>query len=136
WIPILQDNSGHSVAISRTNWEVLCHFMEGDLDRPVVMGRVYNALHQQHSELPARKTVSSLRSVSSPWSEGEDTPANFIQMDDQAGCEAIIIHAQKSPKVVVKNAKKEQVDDMESLEVLGNETINVGLNQTIFTAQN
>ncbi len=133
WIPVLQDNTGHSSAISRTGWEVLCHFMEGDLDRPIVLGRVYNGIDGHASPLPERKTRTSLRSLSSPRVEGEDTPANFIQFEDQAGFEGILMHAQKDQNVIVKNDKKEQVDDIESLQVRGNETINIDSNHTLFT---
>ena len=62
WVPVLQDNTGHSSAIPRRNWEVLVHYMEGDPDRPLVMGRVYNAgdVFPQH---PVKdKTMSQLHS--------------------------------------------------------------------------
>ncbi len=133
WVPVLQDNTGHSMAHSRTGWEVLCHFMEGDPDRPVVMGRVYNAADQFYSPLPDRKMRTALRSLSSPRTEGGNTPSNFIQLDDFAGAEAVVVHAQKNQNVVVLNDKREQIDNSESLEVKGNETIKIGANQTIIT---
>lgn len=131
WVPVLQDNTGHSSAMSRTGWEVLCHFMEGDPDRPVVMGRVYNPEDPFYSPLPERKMRVALRSLTSPRTEGSDTSANFIQFDDFAGHEGIVVHAQKDQNVVVLNTKQEQVDNTESLTVKGNETIEIGSNQKI-----
>jgi len=131
WVPVLQDNTGHSSAMSRTGWEVLCHFMEGDPDRPVVVGRVYNPDDPFYSPLPDRKMRIALRSLSSPRIEGTDTAANFIQFDDFAGHESIVMHAQKDQNVVVLNTKQEQVDNTESLVVKGNERIQIGADQKI-----
>lgn len=136
WIPVLQDNTGHSSSMSRTGWEVLCAFMEGDLDRPVVLGRVYNADDPQPSPLPERKMRTTLRSISSPRFDGEDTPSNFIHFDDEAGLQLLTIHATKDQNVVVKNNKSEQIDNTESLDIRGNEQISVGANQIIHTATN
>ncbi|MFO0616689.1 MAG: type VI secretion system tip protein TssI/VgrG [Polyangiaceae bacterium] len=136
WIPVLQDNTGHSSSMSRTNWEVLCAFMEGDLDRPVVLGRVYNADDPHASPLPERKMRTALRSITSPRTEGEDSPSNFINLDDEAGLQLFTIHATKDQNVVVKNNKSEQIDNTESLDIRGNETISVGANQITHTATN
>jgi type VI secretion system secreted protein VgrG len=133
WIPVLQDNTGHSSAMSRTRWEVLCHFLEGDPDRPVVLGRVYNADDQFYSPLPERKMRIALRSLVSPRSEDGLTPANYIQFDDYAGAEGIAVHAQKDQNVVVLNDKREQIDSTETVQIKGNETIKIGANQTIQT---
>ncbi len=133
WIPVLQDNTGHSSAISRTRWEVLCNFMEGDPDRPVVMGRVYNAGDEFYSPLPERKMRTALRSLVSPRTQEGETPANFIQLDDYAGAEAVVVHAQKDQNVVVLNNKREQIDSSESLQVKGHEKIKIGGNHTIQT---
>ncbi len=134
WIPVLQDNTGHSSSMSRTRWEVVCSFLEGDPDRPVVLGRVYNAEDPFYSPLPERKMRVALRSVSSPRAEDDEmTASNFIQFDDFAGAEGIVIHAQKDQNVVVLNEKQEQVDSAESLSVKGNETIKIGADQKIQT---
>src|SRR5262249_12349836 len=66
WIPVVQDNTGHSTAMPRIGWEVLCQFLEGDPDRPVVLGRVYNAEDTFPAKLPDEKTHSALKSLSSP----------------------------------------------------------------------
>lgn len=133
WIPVLQDNTGHSSSMSRTGWEVLCHFMEGDLDRPVVLGRVYNADDPHPSPMPERKMRTSLRSLTSPRTNGEDSEENVIHFEDEAGLEAIMLHAMKDQNVVVKNNKSDQVDNTENLDVRGNEQVAIGGDHTIIT---
>lgn len=128
WFPILQDNTGKSVGIMRTRWEVLCTFLEGDPDRPVITGRVYNAEDPHYTPLPANKSRTSLRSLVSPRTvEG----SNFIQFEDKAGFEAIMISANRDQNVVIGNDKNEQVDMGETLLIRGNEKIKIGNEQRI-----
>lgn len=127
WIPVLQENTGSSLAQPRVGWEVLCHFLEGDPDRPVIIGRVYNPDDTFPELLPEQKTVTSLRSLSSPGRKG----TNQIRIDDLAGQESVLIHAEKDQNVVVANDKREEVQNSESNQVRGNETIDVGVDQTI-----
>lgn len=131
WVPVLQDNTGHSSSMSRTGWEVLCQFMEGDPDRPIVMGRVYNPKDPFYNPLPDRKMRMALRSLTSPRVDGNDTPSNLIQFDDWAGAEGILVNANRDQNVVVDNNKEEQVDSTESLTVNGNETIRIGTDQKL-----
>jgi len=132
WIPILQDNTGQSSAIARTRWEVLCQFLEGDPDRPVVVGRVYNPGDPHYSPLPELKYRTTLRSQTSPrnW-EGEATGENFIQIDDLAGNQSIFIHAQRDKNIITANDKSEQIDNTESLVVRGHETQTIGRERRI-----
>jgi type VI secretion system secreted protein VgrG len=68
------------------------HFLEGDPDRPVVLGRVYNAEDPFPQRLPEMKTRSALKSLTSPRESrdsGEITGSNEIQFD-----ECISVHAQ------------------------------------------
>ncbi len=127
WIPVMQDNTGHSVGIPRVGWEVLVSFVEGDPDRPVVLGRVYNAADPFPELLPANKTVSALTSLSSPTRTG----ANMIRLEDKAGSEQIFIQAQKDQNVVVANDKTEKVMNTEFNTVSGDETLFVGNDQKV-----
>jgi type VI secretion system secreted protein VgrG len=105
WIPVLQDNTGHSVGIPRVGWEVMTHFLEGDPDRPAVLGRMYNAEDTFPAELPAGKTKSSLKSMTSPGRGG----TNQIEIDDASGREAVSIIAQKDKDVNVAHDKGSRV---------------------------
>jgi type VI secretion system secreted protein VgrG len=131
WVPILQDNTGHSVAISRTQWEVLVHFLEGDPDRPVVLGRVYNAEDTFPQRLPEEKTRSALKSLSSPRLPDEIHGTNEIQFDDIAGSERIFMHAEKDMNVVVANDKTEHIVNNETRVIKRDESINIGGSETV-----
>ena len=50
----------------RIGWELLCQFLEGDPDRPVVLGRVFNPTDPFTEELPVRKMRMTLQSLTSP----------------------------------------------------------------------
>jgi type VI secretion system secreted protein VgrG len=126
WVPVLQDNTGHSVGIPRIGWEVLVHFLEGDPDRPVVLGRLYNGADPFPEALPEGKTRSALQSLSSPSRDGHNT----IRFDDAAGSEHAFIHAEKDQNVVVANDKREDVVADESNAVGNDETMTVGANDT------
>ncbi|MDI1446890.1 type VI secretion system tip protein TssI/VgrG [Polyangium sp. 6x1] len=131
WIPVLQDNTGRSSAMPRIGWEVLCQFLEGDPDRPVVLGRVFNAGDPFLEELPRRKMRTSLQSLSSPREPDGRTGYNMIRFDDMAGAEEIHIHAQKDQNITVANDQDEKVGAAEARLVKGNEAIRVGSNETI-----
>jgi type VI secretion system secreted protein VgrG len=127
WIPVLQDDTGHSVAIPRVGWEVLVGFMEGDPDRPVVLGRVYDGADPFPEPLPEGKTRSALKSLSSPSRAG----SNLIRIDDFTGKELVNIQAEKDQNVVVAHDKTEQVLNTETNQVDGDETIEIGGNAKI-----
>jgi len=131
WNPVLQDNTGRSSAMPRTKWEVLCHFLEGDPDRPVVLGRTFNASDPFMEELPIRKTRISLQSLSSPRVEDGRTGYNMIRFDDIAGGQEIMVHAEKDQNIVVANNQDEWVGAVEQRVVQGNEKVSVGANETI-----
>lgn len=131
WIPVLQDNTGRSSAMPRIGWEVLCHFLEGDPDRPVVLGRVFNASDPFMEDLPQRKTRTSLQSLSSPREQDGITGYNMIRFDDVAGGEAIDVHAQRDQNIVVANDQREQIDAVEARVVKGNEQIKIGSDEKV-----
>lgn len=130
WVPVLQDNTGHSIGISRVGWEVLCHFQEGDPDRPVVLGRVYNADDSFPQRLPEMKTRSALKSLWSPRDDkGELQGTNEIQFEDLAGQERIWIYAERDQNIVIANNRDEHVEADETRVIKHDESIDIGGNQ-------
>lgn len=129
WVPVLQDNTGHSVGIARIGWELLCHFMEGDPDRPIVVGRVFNPEDPFPETLPINKTKTALRSLSSPRrakNAAEQLERNEILFEDALGKEEIRISAQRDQNVVVANDKVERIDNIEASRIGGHEVITIG----------
>ncbi|MEN0107039.1 MAG: type VI secretion system tip protein VgrG, partial [Pseudomonas sp.] len=104
WMRVSQSWAGKnwgSIQIPRIGQEVIVGFLEGDPDRPIITGRVYNAEQTVPYELPANATQSGTKSRSSKGG----TPANFneIRMEDKKGAEQLFIHAEKNQDIEVEN---------------------------------
>ncbi len=127
WVPVLQDNTGTSSSIPRIGWEVLVAFVDGDPDRPYVLGRTYNAKDVFPESLPAGKTKTALRSLSSPTRDGH----NEIWIEDKAGSELMSMQAEKDQNVVVANNKTENVGNFEENNIIKDETIEIGRHNTV-----
>src|SRR5690606_32854479 len=78
--------------LPRINDEVVVDFIGGCPDRPVVLGRVYNANNMPPVELPASATQSGFRSQSV---YGDPSMCNKMIFEDALGCELVHMRAQK-----------------------------------------
>lgn len=137
WVPVLQENTGSSCSMPRVGWEVLVHFLEGDPDRPVVLGRLWNAGDVLPFKLPNDKTWSQLRSHSSPRNASiDDTGHNFITLRDTAGLEEVAFRSEKNQRVLVANDKLTTVLNGEQISVNRDEKLAVGSNQDVVTGDN
>ena len=90
--------------IPRIGMEVVVEFLEGDPDRPLVTGCVYNNDNMPPYLLPGNKT----RSVFKTHSHKADG-YNEIRFEDEAGEEEVWFHAQKYHNAVVGNNETLQV---------------------------
>lgn len=106
--------------IPRVGQEVVVAFEEGDPDRPIIVGSVYNAEQMPPFPLPDNRTQSGLRTRSTP--QGGVKESNELRFEDKKGAEDIFFHAQKDFHRVVEN------DD--SLEVKHDQTAVVKNNRT------
>ncbi len=136
WISTLQDNTGSSMGIPRVGWEIIVQHLEGDVDRPVILGRTYNAADTFYAKLPENRMWTTLRSLTSPRSADGPTGQNLIQIHDQAGFEHIYYHAQRDQTVLTENDKTETTQSTDSRVVNGNESIKVGQTRKISVAKN
>lgn len=128
WIRVSQAWAGKnwgSMQIPRIGQEVIVSFLEGDPDRPIITGRVYNAEQSVPYDLPANATQSGMKSRSSKGG----SPANFneIRMEDKKGAEQLYIHAERNLDTVVEQC--------ETLAVGINRTQTVGMLETITIGQ-
>jgi len=80
-----------AIAIPRIGMEVLVTFLEGDPDQPLVTGCLYHKEHVVPYDLPANKTRSVFKTLSSPGGGGY----NEIRIEDKKGEEQIYIHAER-----------------------------------------
>ena len=79
--------------IPRVGQEVVVSFLDGNPDRPLIIGSVYNADNMPPYALPANKTQSGVRTRSHAGGGSDDY--NEIRFEDQMGSEQLLIHAQK-----------------------------------------
>jgi len=118
WVRVAQAWAGKkwgAFYLPRIGHEVLVEFMEGDPDRPIILGSVYNADNKPPYDLPANKTKSTLKSLSSKGGDGY----NEMRFEDLKGSEEIFIHAQKNLEVRVKAAHQTSVGGVRDLHVHG-----------------
>jgi type VI secretion system secreted protein VgrG len=104
-----------AIHLPRVGQEVIVDFIEGDVDRPIVVGSVYNSEMMPPYTLPANKTMSGIRSRSSK--NGANDALNEIRFEDKVGSEDFFMQAQKDMDVRVKNDRKEWVKQDASLTV-------------------
>jgi type VI secretion system secreted protein VgrG len=117
------------IHIPRIGQEVVVAFEEGDPDRPIVVGSVYNAEQMPPYTLPDNKTRSTLKSRSSPGGGVDDF--NELRLEDKKGSEEVYFHAQKDFNRVVENNDTLKVgsDDSKTCPD-GSQTIEVYKNRT------
>ena len=131
WIRASQAWAGGNwgtIHIPRIGQEVLVAFLEGDPDRPVIVGRVYNAANMPPYELPANRTQSGILSRSSKG--GSAATANEFRFEDKMGEEEVYLHAEKDQNISVENCETHSVG-VDRAKTIGNdETTDVGHDRT------
>ena len=135
WIRVSQPWGGAGqggMFIPRVGQEVIIHFLEGDPDRPVIVGRVYNGENGVPHGLPAGKNISTIRSASTPGGGG----FNELRFDDSAGGEQVFFHAQKDQNQVIGNNHDTQVGVDQSLSVGSNQSSSIGADQSLGVGSN
>jgi len=99
--------------------EVVVQFLDGNPDRPLVVGCVYNGSNPPPISLPDDKTQTTIKTRSSKGGGG----FNELRFEDLAGSEEIFIHAQKDLNEVVLNNRSCSVGSNEAVTIDGNRTV-------------
>ncbi|MBK7662402.1 MAG: type VI secretion system tip protein VgrG [Sterolibacteriaceae bacterium] len=140
WIRVSQPWAGKNFgmkAVPRIGQEMVVEFLEGDPDRPLITGRVYNAEQMPPWELPANKTQTGILSRSSMG--GAYSNANALRFEDKKGEEQLWLHAEKDQLTEVENDedkwvgndRRKTIDGHETSVIHKNRTETVDLNETI-----
>ena len=122
WIRVSQPWAGGNwgaMWIPRIGQEVLVSFLEGDPDRPVITGRVYNADQMPPYTLPDYQTRSTFMSRSSKG--GGSTNYNELRFEDLKGQEQIFMNAEKDMDLRVENDSREYIGANRHLIVTANQ---------------
>ncbi|HQU13045.1 MAG TPA: type VI secretion system tip protein VgrG [Thermodesulfobacteriota bacterium] len=108
WIRVSSTFAGGqygSIFTPRIGQEVVVDFLEGDPDRPLITGSVYNADQMPPYELPGEKTKSTTKTNSSVGGKG----FNEIRFEDKKGEEQLFVHGEKDADIRIKNDRREWV---------------------------
>uniref|UniRef100_UPI000666DFC9 type VI secretion system Vgr family protein n=16 Tax=Enterobacter TaxID=547 RepID=UPI000666DFC9 len=115
------------VQIPRVGDEVVVDFINGDPDRPIITGRVYNDASMPPWALPAAATQMGFMSRTKG---GSVDNANALRFEDKAGAEQVWIQAERNMDTSVKNDETHSVGGARSHYVKKNELHRVEANQT------
>ena len=137
WIRVAQAWAGKKwghLYIPRIGQEVMVEFLEGDPDRPIITGRVYNFDQMPPYDLPAEHTKSTIKTRSTL--KGDDQTFNELRFDDKKGREEIYFHAERDFNRVVENNdtlkvgfdKKDPGD--QTIEIFNNQVVTIGRSGT------
>ena len=135
WIRVAQVWAGKNwgaIYTPRIGQEIIVEFLEGDPDKPIITGRVYNDQAKPPYDLPGNKTMSTLKSNSSKGGEG----FNEIRFEDKKGEEQIYIHGEKNLDIRVKNDRFETIEHDRHLVVENEKFEQVKSHRNEFVEQN
>ncbi|MBL0941177.1 MAG: type VI secretion system tip protein VgrG [Alphaproteobacteria bacterium] len=110
WIRVAQNWSGNNwgfVFTPRIGMEVIVQHLEGNPDRPIITGCVYNAEHMP-PYLPDQPTKSTIKTRSSK--DATDSNYNEIRFEDAKGKEEVYVQAEKDLNVLVKNNRAATIE--------------------------
>jgi type VI secretion system secreted protein VgrG len=114
------------IFLPRIGQEVIVSYLEGDPDRPLVTGAVYNAQQVVPYTLPAEQTKSTIKSNSSKGGQG----FNEIRFEDKKDSEEMYFHAQKDQMIKVLNDRTKEVDKNEKNTIKGTRDQTITGNET------
>lgn len=126
WLRVSSPWSGSGfggVQIPRIGDEVIVGFVDGQLDRPVVTGRVYNALNMPAVEFPLHATQSGTVTRSE---FGDLSTFNQMLFDDAPGDERLAFQAQMDMDTLVKHNEDIQVMGVQQGDHQGTTDLSVG----------
>ncbi|MDI9768956.1 type VI secretion system tip protein TssI/VgrG [Pantoea dispersa] len=95
------------VQIPRVGDEVVVDFINGDPDRPIITGRVYNEASMPPWNLPEDATRMGFMTRSK---DGHNDNASFLFFEDKPGDELLNMHAEKDMNISVENDKTVSID--------------------------
>jgi type VI secretion system secreted protein VgrG len=136
WVRVSQPWAGKnwgSINIPRMGQEVIVDFLEGDPDRPLITGRVYNDEQMPPYKLADNQTRTTFMSRSTKG--GGSSNYNELRFEDKKGSEQIFMNAEKDMDLRVEHDSREFVGNDRSLIVQNDQKEKVGGEQDIQIAK-
>jgi type VI secretion system secreted protein VgrG len=103
WMRVAQSVAGKgfgALFLPRVGQEVVITYLNGDPERPLVTGCVYNGENATPAELPANQTQTIMRT----WSSKQGAAGNELRFEDKKDSEQLYMHAQKDMLTEIENA--------------------------------
>lgn len=116
------------IQLPRVRDEVIVDFIGGQPDRPIVIGRVFNANNLPPWDLPDNATQSGFLSRSK---SGTPATANALMFEDKSGSERIWLHAERELCTEVEANEFHSTDENRSTTIGDNDTTRIGGNRDI-----
>ncbi len=131
WARVVQPWAGNGWGaqfIPRVGTEVAVAFVDGDPDRPIVIGGLYNG-RDAPIFAPADKNKSGFRSRS--VMKGGSANFSEFTFDDTKGSELVFLHAEKDLTTEVENDQTLKVDNCRIVKIKQDETVEIGNNRSV-----
>ena len=129
WIRVSQVHAGigfGGIDLPRVGEEVIVSFIEGDPDRPIITGRVYNGQMMPPFDLPANANVSGYKSQTV-----QGGGHNEMSMNDSNNGQNIVMHGQKDMNKTIQNDDNTTVMNNQSNSVQVDRSHFVGNNESL-----
>jgi type VI secretion system secreted protein VgrG len=130
WIRVAQMWSGNQWGMHfmpRIGQEVVVQFIDGDPDRPLIVGSLYNENNKTPYPLPGSQTRSGIKTRSM---KGGENDYNELSFEDKEGSEEVYIQAQKDLVQNIKNNMNLKVGNNHELTATNNSSVKAGKNLT------
>lgn len=131
WVRVAQSGASGgfgSILLPRVGDEVVVEFLDGNPDRPLIIGSLYNSRNMPPWSLPANKTQSGFLTRSM---KGKGANANFFRFEDKAGAEQIIMHAERNLDTEVEADESHKVGGHRTIKVEGKHSETIKLETSI-----
>jgi type VI secretion system secreted protein VgrG len=134
WVRVSQGWAGGGyghVALPRVGNEVIVDYLDGDPDKPVIVGRTYHATNRPPYALPDHKTRMVIRSKSVGGSG-----SNELHFEDATDKEEVYLHAERMLTIAVSQDEHHGVGQDRFVSVTRNDSESVGEDKRTDIANN
>jgi type VI secretion system secreted protein VgrG len=138
WVRVSQSWAGFgygTLFLPRVGMEVVVSFLDGDPDRPLVVGCVYNAENPPPYQSTDEWTVSAIRTLTV---DGSDLGPGYneLRFEDAKGKEQVFVHAERDLDEVVEHDHSTRVKSCQSNVVDVDQRERVGRDQQLTVERN